>query len=409
MDRLAIKNRLINNKRKLELEGKLIANQDREDVAFEWPLRLVEDLNWNSYYGVGNFVDQDDSPTLGDYYCNARTYNGHKGTDIFTWPFPWYLYENDYVEVIAAEAGVIIGKEDDFDDDHCECFGSWNAVYVQHADGSVAWYGHLKKNSLTFKEIGEAVVKGDFLGVVASSGCSTGPHLHFEIYNADGDLIDPYSGVCNLLNLSSWWNEQPPNREPMINTVLTHNQVPEHGCPSINEDPHFENDFFVGDIVYTAFYYHDELFATESNYKIIDPDGNVWQEWMHESPGNYNASWWYWSWELPVEGPFGVWTVAANYQGENYLHEFNYGVFSNTQKNDLSFISISPNPSNSNYIAISGLTDFTSIEIYDGMGKCVKKLNMVEDEINIAELSKGVYYIRFYLNDTFVVKKIIRN
>jgi murein DD-endopeptidase MepM/ murein hydrolase activator NlpD len=163
------------------------------------------DFYFNSYYGISNFVDQDNSSGLLDYECNSRTYNGHKGTDYFTWPFPWYIYENNFVEVVAAEGGIIVSWYDDRADDHCSCQGYWNAIYVQHSDGSQTWYGHLKKNSLTSKHLGDSVEKGEYLGIVASSGCSTAPHLHFEVYDNNNNLIDPYSGSCNFLNSTSWW------------------------------------------------------------------------------------------------------------------------------------------------------------------------------------------------------------
>ena len=113
-------------------------------------------------------------------------------------------------------------------------------MYVQHNDGSIVWYGHLKKNSLTSKSIGQTVTKGEYLGKVASSGRSTGPHLHLEIHDSSWNLIDPFQGVCNSLNSNSWWLNQRDYREPVLNTLLTHNSKPIHGCPGINEEPNYQ-------------------------------------------------------------------------------------------------------------------------------------------------------------------------
>ena len=51
----------------------------------------------------------------------------------------------------GTRGGIIIGKDDGNFDQNCAfCTSScsWNAVYIQQADGSIAWYGHLK-----FKEM----------------------------------------------------------------------------------------------------------------------------------------------------------------------------------------------------------------------------------------------------------------
>lgn len=72
------------------------------------------------------------------------------------------------VEIVAAAPGVIIAKDDGYGDKNCSmCTNcSWNAVYVMHADGSVAWYGHMKIFSLTAKAVGQTVAAGEYLGVV---------------------------------------------------------------------------------------------------------------------------------------------------------------------------------------------------------------------------------------------------
>jgi Peptidase family M23/Secretion system C-terminal sorting domain len=291
-------------------------------VAFDWPLQKTAGLAFNSYYATNNFVDQNTGSGLLDYNCDARTYNGHNGTDIDTWPFPWYIYNNDFVEVIAGEVGIITGKTDGNDDDHCSCSGDWNAVFVQHADNSTAWYGHLKKNSLTTKTVGQSVAKGEYIGVVASSGCSTQPHLHFEVYDNSNNLIDPYSGPCNSLNGSSWWASQPANREPTLNALLTHDAVPVHGCPGVNESPHFSDAFIPGQTIYMATYYHDQLNGDVSNLRIKKPDNSIWQSWSHTSNNTYTKSWWYWNWTLPSGGPFGTWKFEVDYKGQTYSHDF---------------------------------------------------------------------------------------
>ena len=176
------------------------------------PMRASADSPLRHHWAISNFVDHDRTAHGNqygdgnrDYTCGDRTYdldNGynHAGTDYFTWPFRFWQMDRDYAEVVAVAPGVITYRADGNDDRHCGSFPSnvqWNAVYVRHADGTQALYGHLKAGSLTSKPVGAAVAAGEVLGQVGSSGFSTGPHLHLELLDARGRVIDPYAGPCN--------------------------------------------------------------------------------------------------------------------------------------------------------------------------------------------------------------------
>ncbi|GAA3018215.1 M23 family metallopeptidase [Actinokineospora globicatena] len=65
-------------------------------------------------------------------------------------------------------------------------FGLW--VRVQHADGTVSIYGHV--NDYVVRE-GQKVKAGQLIAHVGNRGQSTGPHLHFEIWDADGRKMNP--------------------------------------------------------------------------------------------------------------------------------------------------------------------------------------------------------------------------
>lgn len=62
-------------------------------------------------------------------------------------------------------------------------------VIVTHADGYQTLYGHMSR--ITSKK-GQIVDQGSQLGLVGSTGYSTGPHLHLSVYK-NGKLIDPLS------------------------------------------------------------------------------------------------------------------------------------------------------------------------------------------------------------------------
>ena len=65
--------------------------------------------------------------------------------------------------------------------------GFGQAVYVQHADGSITLYGHVSRFHVS---AGQTVVAGQHIADVGNEGQSTGPHLHFEIRIGDVP-VDP--------------------------------------------------------------------------------------------------------------------------------------------------------------------------------------------------------------------------
>jgi murein DD-endopeptidase MepM/ murein hydrolase activator NlpD len=65
-------------------------------------------------------------------------------------------------------------------------FGLW--VVLRHPDGTKSLYGHINR---TFVEVGQRVRAGEQIAEVGNRGISTGPHLHLEIWGADGAKLDP--------------------------------------------------------------------------------------------------------------------------------------------------------------------------------------------------------------------------
>ena len=67
------------------------------------------------------------------------------------------------------------------------CGGYGNCVTIDHGDGCFTLYGHLSRVDVA---TGQRVGSGQALGLVGSTGNSTGPHLHYEV-RINGRPVDP--------------------------------------------------------------------------------------------------------------------------------------------------------------------------------------------------------------------------
>jgi len=299
--------------------------------GFRHPLKLtVGDFvyNWGAFYWNSNFVDE--NPAAGavlDYNCGTRTYDvpgyNHQGQDIALWPFAWNLVAGNYASVVAAQGGWITFKQDGNFDMNCGFGGGdWNAVYLTHTDGSVTWYGHMKNGSLTAKPVGAWVAKGEYLGIVASSGQSTGPHLHFEVYDALGNLVDPNAGPCNAMGGMNWWKDPKPYYFSEINALYTHCAPPAFmPCPNLDVT-NICSVFYPGNLVYFFSYFKETLAGQKMKFQIFTPSGTLYQNWTYSFPVSYLASYWYWSYFLPP-GNLGTWTFKVTFKGKTLSYFFN--------------------------------------------------------------------------------------
>jgi hypothetical protein len=105
------------------------------------------------------------------------------------------------VPIKAASAGTVIHMECDNDNTapyRCDQDGSPSTpgcgwyLDIKHAGGWITRYCHMLKKPLVGE--GDKVTAGQQIGVVGTSGHSSGPHLHFEVHKGDrssGSAIDP--------------------------------------------------------------------------------------------------------------------------------------------------------------------------------------------------------------------------
>ena len=136
-----------------------------------------------SAYATGSFI----FPVASYSYISSRfgerihpitgELKNHNGMDIAS---------NMGTTVYAADGGKVV---------LAEWYGGYgNCIMIEHGNGYKTLYGHL---SVIGVRNGQTVSQGEAIGQVGSTGNSTGPHLHFEVY-LNGGRIDPeqfYSGL----------------------------------------------------------------------------------------------------------------------------------------------------------------------------------------------------------------------
>jgi len=304
---------------RLYAKGKLPLPDPTIATTFAWPLRSAN-IGYFAHYATSAFVDQNTAVgPFQDWNCGARSYDQHHGTDIFTWPYGWLSMDLFRLQTVAAAPGTILVRVDGNSDRSCAAGGgNANLIVIQHADGSTAIYGHFKNGSVTPKLVGEAVAAGEYLGIVGSSGSSTGPHLHFEVHDSGtypGPLLDPYDGLCETLALGSLWMQQPAYRQPTINHASTGFATPLiPACPG-QETPNEKRLFVNGDPIYFRAYVRDLTTGLQLAFAIHRPDGSLYQSTNFTATQDYNAA--YVSWSNPGfgGGAAGRWTFDVTLAG----------------------------------------------------------------------------------------------
>ena len=390
-------------------------NVKANNPLFAWPVKKADGLNYESAWGIAQYVDHNlaFSNQIEDYNCGTKTYDtsnyNHPGVDIFTWPFPWKLMDNDEAEVIAAAPGTIIAKYNGQYDRNC-AFGSgfWNAIFIEPSDGSIAWYAHMKNGSLSSKNVGEDVIEGEFLGIIGSSGDSLGPHLHFEIHDADDNIIDPYSGTCNNFNQESWWQIQKPYNNPNINALLTHSAMPIiPDCPE-TETTNESNKFDIDQTIYFGLYIRDPEIGSTANLKLIQPNDLTFDTWdyiIEESAlQNVLASSFYWNRnDLAI---VGEWKWEVIYAGKTVTHSFNIERTLSIDEKKINDLFVYPNPAD-DMISFSSknIKTATIINIFGETVKLVAQPEGIE-KINISQLPNGLYFLM--TKDLYNKKEIIK-
>jgi murein DD-endopeptidase MepM/ murein hydrolase activator NlpD len=86
-------------------------------------------------------------------------------------------------DIISVAAGVVTAAGDRG--------GYGLSLDINHGNGYVTRYGHAEELRV---DVGDIIKKGQVIALVGSTGRSTGPHVHFEVYK-NGRVVDPASYI----------------------------------------------------------------------------------------------------------------------------------------------------------------------------------------------------------------------
>lgn len=153
--------------------GQVIGKSVTEETIISEPVDeiTVEGTKVISSRGTGTFQ----WPTVGGYissHMGSRWGSFHSGIDIA---------RPANRSILAADNGVVVSTGPD---------GSYgNKIVIDHKNGYRTLYAHL---SAIHVKPGQTVTAGSKIGIMGSTGRSTGIHLHFEV-TKNGTLVNPLS------------------------------------------------------------------------------------------------------------------------------------------------------------------------------------------------------------------------
>jgi murein DD-endopeptidase MepM/ murein hydrolase activator NlpD len=210
--------------------------------------------------------------------------------------------DENKVHVIAAEGGVIEAKHVGEPSRTCRTGVATpyhgNYIAIKHSNGTITMYMHMKGGTLTSKLEGDTVVTGEYLGVVGSSGNSSGPHLHFEVRSSTDRILDPFqNGVCKddafgQITQSLWANEEPYHNKKILSVFTlsapwTNASCDTNGITSgISETVPYRNHFSESNVIYFSAAVRDIHQGNTVRLRILNPAGTEIYDNTYTSPAS---------------------------------------------------------------------------------------------------------------------------
>lgn len=141
--------------------------------------RMIKELAKRSTYVGGDYLWPLPYPYRKNYITQGFKYRVHQITKVYSLHNGVDIGAPKGTEISAANTGTVIISE------YSKAWGEY--VVIDHGGGNETLYAHMSKRLVS---VNDEVAQGDVIGLVGSTGYSTGNHLHFTIYVNDKS-VDP--------------------------------------------------------------------------------------------------------------------------------------------------------------------------------------------------------------------------
>ncbi len=350
-----------------------------------------------------NYLDHDTSGSPSDLHCSWQSYHAHKGSDFVLRDF---RQMDSGVAVIATAKGIVTFVLDTLFDrsKQGDTGGFGNYVRIDHGDGFSVDYAHIRKHSAHVK-VGDSVQRGQVLAFVGSSGRSSDPHLHLEVYKR-GALVDPFGDACRGTGATTLF-DAPPTYDSsffmisggLLSTVPTLDSLREHPAEQMVFTP--TKDSTIG------MWVHGLTLKRGDSARVdwLAPDGSVWYE--YSSVNDTNIRYWYW-WSY-IDGPArqsampsGAWSVKWYHNGElspSFVRTFQVvGTALVLPREELRSLPFSPNPAHDRITLHCANVD--ELVLIDPLGRQVRPHweyeSSARESVDLSTLPSGTFLLRVH-------------
>ncbi len=153
---------------------------DLENASYEELLGLVKEKKSRL----------DHTPTISP--CDGFV---SRGFGMHSDPFTGHFQPHNGIDLAAPKGTPVYATADGIVGKTTYQSGLGNLIILDHGDGLSTYYAHLSKIMVAS---GRKVKRGEVIGLVGSTGYSTGPHLHYEV-RTNGRALNPSNFIVKSI------------------------------------------------------------------------------------------------------------------------------------------------------------------------------------------------------------------